>query len=153
MQIVAYKQEYAEQITDLFHDTIHQVCSEDYTTEELDAWAPTPMDYVRWASRLERTTPFVAIKNDKVVGFGELESNGHIDCFYIHKDHQRSGIGSALMDRIEKNAKKYVCTKLFAEVSITAKPFFLKMGFMVLRPNLVVKGHLMLKNYLMEKVL
>jgi putative acetyltransferase len=153
MQIVAYIQEYAEQITDLFHDTIHQVCSEDYTAEELDVWAPTPMDYDRWASRLERTKPLVAIKNDKVVGFGELESNGHIDCFYIHKDHQRSGIGRALMDRIEENAKRNVCAKLFAEVSITAKPFFLKMGFRTCRPNLVVIGHLLLKNYLMEKVL
>jgi putative acetyltransferase len=153
MQIVVYIQEYAEQITDLFHDTIHQVCSEDYTTEELDVWAPTPMDYERWARRLECTKPFVALKNDNVIGFGELESNGHIDCFYIHKDHQRSGIGSALMDRIEETAKSNVCAKLFAKVSITAKPFFLKKGFRVSRPNLVAIDRLMLKNYLMEKVL
>lgn len=153
MQIVAYKKEYSEQITDLLHDTIHQVCLDDYTTEELDVWAPTPMDYDSWARRLERTKPFVALENDKVIGFGELESNGHIDCFYIHTDHQRSGIGRALMDRIEETAKKNVCAKLFAEVSITAKPFFLAMGFKTVSPNLVIKGGLMLKNYLMEKVL
>lgn len=153
MQIVSYKQEYAHQIANLFYDTIHQVCSQDYTKDELNVWAPTPVDYERWARRLERTRPVVALEDQTVLGFGELEKDGHIDCFYIHKDHQRSGIGRDLMNRIEETAKINGCSKLFSEVSITAKPFFLAMGFSVIRPNLVTIGCQMLKNYLMEKIL
>lgn len=153
MQIVSYKSEFIQQITDLFHDTIHLVCSQDYTKEELETWAPSPMDYVQWTKRLERTKPIVVLENGTVVGFGELENGGRIDCFYIHKDHQRSGIGRALMNWIEETAKRSGCARLFSEVSITAKPFFLAMEFKTVCPNLAIKGKFMLKNYLMEKEL
>ncbi|MHB1949598.1 MAG: GNAT family N-acetyltransferase [Gammaproteobacteria bacterium] len=43
----------------------------------------------------------VAVMDDKIVGFAELEDNGHIDCFYCHHEYQGCGVGSALMREIE----------------------------------------------------
>jgi GNAT superfamily N-acetyltransferase len=109
------------------------------------------MDYEAWNKRLEYTRPWLVIEEDKVLGFGELDNNGHIDCFYVHKDYQHKGIGRFLLNWIEQVALRSGNLKLYADVSITAKPFFKTQGFRVIRPNLVVKGVLMLKNYVMEK--
>lgn len=153
MEIVSYKSDFAKEIADLFHDSVHFIASEDYTEEELNEWAPTPINYEYWKKRLDLKKPFVAINDGKIVGFAELELNGHIDCFYIHKDFKRLGIGKELMNVIEKDAKLNGCLKLFSEVSITAKPFFSSLGFKSIKPNLVKKGKITLKNYLMEKIL
>ncbi|NJK72265.1 MAG: GNAT family N-acetyltransferase [Synechococcaceae cyanobacterium SM2_3_60] len=64
-----------------------------------------------------------------IVGFAELEPNGHIDCFYVHKDYQGQGIGSLLYGAIERIAQQRGLRELWLEASLTALPFFLKQGF------------------------
>ena len=151
MKIFEYNPKYSIQVTDLFYDTIHVISSADYTQEEIDIWAPTPINYEKWAQRLLKKQPLLVFSNNELVGFGELEIDGRIDCFYVHKQYQRKGVGRFLMENIENKAKKKGIKKLHAKVSITAKPFFSAMGFISLKPNLAIKGKFMLKNYLMEK--
>lgn len=138
------------QIAELFYQTIHTVNRIDYTPEELQAWAPA-IEQQRWKARLQRTKPIIAEKQGIIMGFAELEDNGHIDCFYVHKDYQRQGVGKSLMNEIFDRAIKFKIKRLFSEVSITAKPFFETQGFYVVRPNLVPKNGLTLKNYIMER--
>ncbi len=81
--------------------------------------------------RISKTNPFVIEENGKIVGFSELEENGHIDCFYCAYDWQGRGVGSALLDAIEREAARMGVTRLFTEASITARGFFEKKGFSV----------------------
>ncbi|NIR45834.1 MAG: GNAT family N-acetyltransferase, partial [Gemmatimonadetes bacterium] len=60
----------------------------------------------------------------RIVGFTELDPNGHIDCFFVHHAWQRRGIGTRLMERVVETAVRDSIARLFAEVSITAEPFF-----------------------------
>ena len=39
-----------------------------------------------------------------IAGFRELEFNGHIDCFYCHRNYQRCGVGSQIYQAIEAKA-------------------------------------------------
>jgi putative acetyltransferase len=87
MKIRKYQTTDYKEIADLFYETVHSVCANDYTAEELEAWAPTPIDYEKWQKRLEKRKPFVVIINHLIVGFAELEKDGHIDCFYVHKNY------------------------------------------------------------------
>ena len=52
-------------------------------------------------------------------------------------------------ERIRENVKNI--TKIFAEVSITAKPFFLKRGFQVTKNQIVTIRGVELSNFAMEK--
>lgn len=115
----------------LLYDTVHKVNSKDYTLAQIEAWAPSQWDLSQWRNRLIKTNPFVAEENNQLVGFAELESNGHIDCFYCAHDRQGKGIGSALLKAIEHEATKLGISRLFAEASITAKGFFENKGFSV----------------------
>ncbi|MFI5395838.1 MAG: GNAT family N-acetyltransferase [Candidatus Binatia bacterium] len=144
----------APQIVRIFHDTVHKVNSRNYTPEQVNAWAPQVPDPEEWATRkLQTRITFVADNNEILAGFGELEENGHIDCLYCHHAHQRQGVGSALYARIEEHARAMGLPCLFAEVSITARPFFQTKGFSLVRRQTVVRRGVELTNFLMEKEL
>lgn len=47
----------------------------------------------------------VACINHQIVGFADMDKTGYLDHLYVHKDHQRKGIASALCDALEKQSK------------------------------------------------
>lgn len=138
-------------ISRLYYDTIHRVNSHDYTREQVDAWAPTVPDASFWEERFKRYRVYVAEADRHIVGFTELEGTGHIDCFFVHHAWQRRGVGSRLMERIVRTACSTGMPRLFAEVSITAVPFFRRQGFVVVRENEAVRSNVRLKQFAMER--
>ncbi|NJK64634.1 MAG: GNAT family N-acetyltransferase [Synechococcaceae cyanobacterium SM2_3_1] len=82
---------------------------------------------------------YVADDEGVIAGFGELEQNGHIDCFYCHKTYQRCGVGRQIYQVIEAKAVELSVSQLFTESSITAKPFFQRMGFSVVKEQKVIR--------------
>jgi putative acetyltransferase len=153
MDLRPYRENDAREIAELFHDTVHSINSRDYTREQLSVWAPHEIDYEHWERRLSRKRPIVAEMNEKIVGFAELDPDGHIDCFYVHKDYQRRKIGQQMLDRLTGSAKARAIRRLYAEVSMTAVPFFEKNGFRMIRGNTILKDGVQLGNYVMEKLL
>jgi len=151
MQIRRYKTGDEHEIAQLFYDTVHRVNCRDYTQQQLDKWAPPKRDIEQWLERLLETNPFVAECEGVVVGFAELEPNGHIGRFYCHHEWQRRGVGTLLYQAIEREAVKLDLSRVYAEVSITAKPFFCSRGFEVVRQQEAVLDGVPLTNYLMEK--
>jgi putative acetyltransferase len=147
-----YQQGDAAVLAAIYYHTIHCINSSDYTETQIHAWAPaSSLDPVGWQKKWETLPPFVAVADVQVVGFAELEENGHIDCFYCHHEWIGKGVGSALMTRIEAQAAEKKIARLFAEVSITAKPFFERKGFAVLKEQTVRLRDVELTNFVMEK--
>ena len=140
-----------DQIAQLFHDTIRQVNIRDYLVQQVKAWAPDDIYFKDWANECSKKYTVVAEENGIITGFAELEVNGHIDCLYCHKDFQQQGVGKSLYRRIEDKAKELQLGRIYAEVSITAKPFFHKIGFSVLKQQEVTTRGERFTNYTMEK--
>ena len=84
---------------------VHEVAKADYTPEQLEAWAPTPFDEVRWGERIRALRPFVAEIEGIAVGYADLQASGYIDHFFVAGAYGRRGIGSALMARILDDAR------------------------------------------------
>jgi len=135
IKIRDYRADDSNEITDLFHGSVHSLQAENYSAKELEAWAPTPPDYSHWRERLAVKLPFVAERDGMIVGFIELEEDGHIDCFYVHKDFQRQGLGRALYVHLLKNADARRIRDLYVEASAIARPFFERKGFRFERIN------------------
>jgi len=151
MKIRTYEIRDTEKIVKLFYDTVHEVNIRDYTTAQVDAWAPADTDIQTWMQSLSSKFTFVAEEGDTIAGFGELEINGHIDRFYCHKDFQRQGIGKLILTQIESKAQDLGIKKLFTEASITARPFFESQGFVMLRKQEVERRGQKFINFAMEK--
>lgn len=153
ISIRKYSESDAPALANIYYNTIHTVNTRDYTEEQVNAWAPSDSikDYSGWRVKLAKIKPFVAEINDEIVGFAEFEPNGHIDCFYVHHEHQGKGVGTALMTAIFDEAEKQGITRIYAEVSVTAKPFFEAKGFAVVKEQTVIIRGVGLNNFVMEK--
>ncbi len=146
-----FKSEDAPQIAQLFHTTVREINIRDYSRRQVEAWAPDNLEFRNWAERCAECFTYVADRDGTIAGFAELESNGHIDCFYCHKDYQRCGVGRQLYQAIESKASALNLRRLFVEASITAKPFFQKMGFEVVQMQQIDCRGETFVNYAMEK--
>lgn len=79
------------------------------------------MNLDEWYKSFLKHFTIVAIKNEIVVGFWDIDNTGYLDKLYVHKEYQRQGIATAICDELEKAVKG---KKIITQASITAKPFF-----------------------------
>jgi putative acetyltransferase len=151
IEIRLFNKQDAEQIARLFHQTIREVNINDYSVNQVKAWAPDDIYFRDWVSICSEKFTYVADDSGTIAGFGELESDGHIDCFYCHKNYQRMGVGKKIYQAIEAKACELKIHRLYTEASITAKPFFLHMGFSIIKKQQVERKGESFINYAMEK--
>ncbi|MEM6610668.1 MAG: GNAT family N-acetyltransferase [Cyanobacteria bacterium P01_C01_bin.72] len=151
MQIRRFQPQDTEQIAWLVHNTVRQINIQDYSNSQIAAWSSDNIYFRDWLKVCGSRFTYVAVEERQILGFGELESNGHIDCFYVHHHYQRQGIGKSIYQAIEFKAQELNLTRLFTAVSITAKPFFVSQGFEIVnRQQVYCRGETFI-NYLMTK--
>ena len=143
-----YRSADAEGLAVLFYDTVHFVNSKDYTPEQLNAWAPGKMDMSQWDLRFLQHHSLMAIQGETPVGFADMDDSGYLDRLFVHKDHQGEGIATTLCDQLERVVAG---RKFTTHASITARPFFERRGYQVVREQLVEVRGVSLKNFVMEK--
>ena len=147
MFIRKYESTDCKELAELFYNTVHTINAKDYTKEQLDAWASGQVDLEKWDQSFQEHFTVVAVENGIIVGFGDIDTTGYFDRLYIHKNNQRKGIATAICDQLESKAQG----KIVTHASVTAKPFFEKRGYKVLKEQQVVRKEIFLKNYVMEK--
>ncbi|MGD1503574.1 GNAT family N-acetyltransferase [Vibrio harveyi] len=135
----------------LFYNTVRNVNRRDYNEQQLKAWAPDEFDSEIWLQKMTDIHPFVAELDRVIVGYSDVQSSGLVDHFFCHHAYQGQGVGRALMAHVFKQAKEKGLTRLYSEVSITARPFFEHMGFSVLKEQQVEVRGAILTNYVMER--
>jgi putative acetyltransferase len=154
-RIRAYEAGDASAIARLFYETVRSVNLADYTEEQVEAWAPAVPDQQAWHARMsepDRRT-LVAEEDGEVVGFAELEDDGHLDMLYLRGDAMGRGVGRRLYQALEREARFSGVGRIFTEASITARPFFERHGFGVVREQRVSRRGVEMINLAMEKPL
>jgi putative acetyltransferase len=115
----------------VFLRSVREVASRDYDAGQIAAWAQADRDV--WSRRrLDRPT-WVALIDDVIAGFIDLESSGHVDMLFVDTASQRKGVASTLLETVENAARGQRLAVLDTDASITARPFFEKHGFQVVR--------------------
>ena len=150
-----YQPDDVQALANIYFNTIHKINIQHYTDEQVNVWAPKSSieNTEGWAKKIPRTQPIIATIGNKIVGFAEFETNGHIDCFYCHHEWIGKGVGSALMKEILQRAKNNHVHLIFSEVSITAKTFFEKWGFITITQQTIVRKGIELTNFKMERTI
>ena len=137
-------------LADLFYHTVHTINAKDYTREQLYAWASGSVNLAEWNRSFLAHNTVVAIDGGNIAGFGDMDGTGYLDRLYVHRDHQNQGIATAICDRLEQAVNT---GKIITHASITAKPFFLRRGYRVVREQQVRRNGVCLTNYVMERLL
>lgn len=147
MIIRDYQPSDCKEITELFYNTVHTVNAKDYTKEQLDVWATGQVDLEKWNQSLQEHYSIVAIENEVIVGFGDIDKTGYLDRLFVHADYQGKGIATGICNQLEQTIQGNITT----HSSITAKPFFEKRGYRVIKEQQVERQGIFLANFIMEK--
>ena len=119
-----------EQVFELFTRTVHIVGSSYYSPEEVEAWAPSHPDMAAWRRFFDEKHTIVMDSTGGISGFGCLSANGStIDMLFTHYAHQNEGIGSAILEMLEKEALQRVNEEIMLTTSATAWSFYQKRGY------------------------
>ncbi len=140
-------------LAEIFRTSIEELTADDYSENQQRAWASAADDGEAFARRLGAQLTLIATMNGSPIGFASLANNEMIDLIYVHPGLTGQGVGTMLLDALEKLAGARGTKRLSADVSDTAEPFFKKRGFTATQRNTVQVGGEWLANTTMEKQL
>jgi putative acetyltransferase len=140
-----------EHLAQLFKETIENINAKDYSPEQISVWSKGSTKKERLLKKIEKQYFLVAEKSSTIVGFGSITQNGYLDFMYVSKDHQRKGVAQKIYDALEIFARTNCFDQIVSDVSITARPFFRRQGFEVVKEQQVDIEGIKLTNYKMQK--
>mgnify|MGYP000017622586 CR=1 FL=1 len=114
---------------------VQSIPKEDYTKQVLSAWSPKPnSERIQWLAAFiknDNVRCFVATnKKSKVLGVAiYLIAEQCIRSLYVDPKHSGIGIGTRLLNKIEKFANKKAVDKLNLKASMNSISFYKSMGF------------------------
>lgn len=139
-------------LKELFQNTVLAVNSKDYSQAEVEDWASCGNNLSNIKERIETHCFVVAVnQQSQIVGFSSITSQGYLHSMFVHKDFQGEGIATMLLEEIERYAITAGITRITSEVSLTARPFFEKKGYVVEKEQKRKANQLSLTNFLMAK--
>jgi len=150
--IRAARQSDAVAIKDLFQNTVLTVNRLNYSQEEVEDWASCGNDISHIEDMINTHYFIVAVsQKSQIVGFSSITLKGYLHSMFVHKDFQGKGVATALLNEIERYATAVGIKRIMSEVSLTARPFFEKRGFVVEKEQKYKANKLSLTNFVMTK--
>ena len=140
-----------ETVSRLFRKTIRTVNACDYDPVQLKVWSAKYDDNSWWQDKIRNDYFIIAEDQSRILGFCSATLKGCLELLYVHKDYQGNGVGTALMTRIDEYFHDLSVREITSEVSVTAKPFFEKMGFNNPRRQTVCIDGVEIRNFKMKK--
>ena len=134
MNIRRFKEEEANEVSDLIRNTIRISNTKDYPLElmKLLIETETPEHVLERASW---THFYVAEDEGKIVGCGAIgpfwgkEDESGLFTIFVHPEYQAKGVGRAIIETLEKDEYFLRAKRIEIPASITGVPFYLKMGY------------------------
>jgi len=140
-------------LAETFRASIEELTGDDYSEAQQVAWAAMADDEDAFAARLADQLTLVATMEGSPVGFVSLEPPDTIDLLYVHPAVAGRGVGSMLLDAIERLMAGRGAARLVADVSDSARDFFARRGYQPQQRNTVSCQGEWLANTTMEKAL
>jgi putative acetyltransferase len=138
-------------LAEIFRASIAELTGDDYNETQQEAWTATADDEEAFATRLANAVTLLGTIDGSPVGFASLAGTDRIDMLYVHPAAAGQGVGSMLIDALEKLAASRGAPRLTADVSDNAQDFFRRHGFVATQRNSVQLGGEWLPNTTMEK--
>ncbi|MGK7921229.1 MAG: GNAT family N-acetyltransferase [Trichodesmium sp.] len=125
------KTEDKEEIIDLQTESLRVLCAKDYQAPKIESLVREQAKF-----RFNKEAVFVAIYNEKIVGFSSINvETSEIYGLFISPKFTRQGIGTRLLETLEKIALRKKHKFIYVTSSLTAKIFYSKRGYQVVRAS------------------
>ena len=142
----------AVELKNLFQNTVLAINRRDYSQAEVEDWASCGDDLSNIENMIKTHYFIVAVnQQSEIVGFSSITPQGYLHSMFVHKDFQGEGIATMLLNEIEQYAITNGIMRITSEVSLTARPFFEKKGYIVEEEQKRKANQLSLTNFWMAK--
>lgn len=152
MYVREFKVSDAAEAARMHRNTIRFVNSKNYPQKQIEVWA-CRTSAKRFRDSINMFFRFVAVEKGKIVGYADFKKDGELAGLYVHKNYQGRGVGFLLLKKIEKSARKKYIKKLFCYSTITAKDFYKKHGYRIIKKTKFPIKNQKLTVYKMSKLL
>ena len=140
------------ELKQLFQNTVLAINRRDYSQAEVEDWASCGDDLSNIEDMIKTHYFIVAVnQQSEIVGFSSITSQGYLHSMFVHKNFQSEGIATMLLNEIEQYAITNGIMRITSEVSLTARPFFEKRGYIVEEEQKRKANKLSLTNFWMAK--
>jgi putative acetyltransferase len=127
----------AERILRLHVDSIRRVCAASYTPQQIDAWTRAKRAEHYTQAMKNGESMFVAESSGECLGFSALRGD-FVMAVYVSPDHQRRGIGGALLAALEQDARQRHIIELQLKSTLNAEGFYTSRGYRRVEPSVHV---------------
>ena len=140
------------ELKQLFQNTVLAINRRDYSQAEVEDWASCGDNLANIKDMIKTHYFIVAVnQQSEIVGFSSITPQGYLHSMFVHKDFQGKGIAIMLLNEIEQYAITNGIIRITSEVSLTARPFFEKRGYIVEEEQKRKANQLSLTNFWMAK--
>lgn len=140
-------------LRDLFAQSIEELTQDAYDDAQRTAWIETAEDVEQFAVRLSAGVTLIVGADGQYQGFATLRDNTVVDLLYVHPFAAGQGVGSTLVDALERIAAARGAASISADVSDTALPFFEHRGYAATQRTAQSLGDIWLSKTTMKKPL
>lgn len=140
-------------LAEVFQSSVHRLTCAHYDARQRTAWGPDDRDWPAWCAQVLALRPVVAVRDNRVVGYADVQPDGYIDHVYVHGEHAAQGVGTALLRHLVHEAACQGISVLSADVSLSAEAFFRRHGFAVVARQNVQRYGVTLANARMTRTL
>ncbi len=140
-------------LRDLFAQSIEELTQDSYDEAQRAAWIEAAEDATAFGQRLAAGVTLIVGAGGQLQGFATLKGNTEIDLIYVHPHGAGQGVGSTLLDALERIATARGATSVTVDASDMALPFFEHRGYVATQRNARPLGDVWLSNTTMKKQL
>jgi len=118
----------AHAFLEVHHAAVRRIAAQDYPPEVIEAWAPLPITQAALEAVIanpENEIRFLAERDGHIIGLACLViAKNELRACYVAPEAARTGVGKALLMKIEKVARNAGVKCLYASSSLTAEQFY-----------------------------
>lgn len=119
----------AAMLAAIYRASVEDLTAEDYDEEQRNAWAALAADEARFGEKLGALLTLVATVAGAPAAFASLKGNDRIDMVYVYPALAGQGLGTLLVDALEKLARARGASSVSVDASDTARAFFERRGY------------------------
>jgi putative acetyltransferase len=134
----------------VFLRAVRETAIAHYSPEQIEAWAADSGDLKSWAAARAAAHTFLAIIEDQVAGFTDVDDSGYIDMLFVHPNFGRHGVASALLAHVVAFGRQRGLPALTTFASLTSEPVFERQGFVTTGQRYFGEGDSAAKTYAMR---
>jgi len=129
----AARDDEAEAVSQLIVPALRESNARDYPSEVIERLAQI-FSPAAVLDTMGKRKVFVAISGQRIVGTASLDGRV-VHAVFVAPDVQRRGVGRRLMVEVERTARNAGMATLVVQSSVTAVPFYVRLGFKAVRDH------------------